>query len=63
MAHCIFRKAEAGFLVALAGRLLLGFAVGEGRMGLFWQVIVHLAIIGIVFFVAFHNFAEKIGDI
>lgn len=61
--HCIFRKAEAGFLAVLAGRLLLNFATGGGRPVLSVQLAVNLVMICVVFFFAFRDFAEKYVDI
>lgn len=61
--HCAFRKAEAGFLVVLAGRLLLNFATGGDRPALSVQIAVNLIMICAVFFLAFRNFAEKYIEI
>lgn len=60
--HCIFRKAEAGFLVVLAGRLLLNFVMGGGRPALPVQLAVNLIMVCVVFFLAFRDFAEKYTD-
>ncbi len=60
--HCIFRKAEAGFLTVLAGRLLLNFVTGGGRPGLPIQLAVNLIMVCLVFFLAFRDFAEKYAD-
>ncbi len=60
--HCIFRKAEAGFLVVLAGRLLLNFVTGGGRPALPVQLAANLIMICVVFFLAFRDFAEKYVD-
>ncbi len=57
--HCFFRKAEAGFLAILAGRLLLNFATGGERPMLPVQVAANLILMCVVFFLAFRNFAEK----
>lgn len=60
--HCIFRKAEAGFLTVLAGRLLLNFGTGGGRPALPVQLAVNLIMVCVVFFLAFRDFAEKYTD-
>ncbi len=60
--HCIFRKAEAGFLAVLAGRLLLNFVTGGGRPDLPIQLAVNLVMVCVVFFLAFRDFAEKYVD-
>lgn len=61
--YCVFRKAEAGFLVVLAGRLLLNFATGGVRPTLAIQITVNLIMLCIVFFLAFRDFAEKYIEI
>lgn len=63
MAHWFFKKAEAGFLVVLAGRLFLNFATGGGRQELPVQVAVNLVMVGMVFFIAFHDFTEKMIEL
>ncbi len=60
--HCIFRHAEAGFLAVLAGRLLLNFATGGVRPMLPVQLAANLVMTGLVFFMVFHDFAEKFTD-
>ncbi|MCM1187194.1 MAG: hypothetical protein NC251_11435 [Lachnoclostridium sp.] len=60
--HCVFRHAEAGFLVTLTGRLALNFATGGARPGLPVQLTVLLVLTMVVFFMAFRNFAEKYID-
>jgi len=60
--HCIFRHAEAGFLTVLAGRLLLNFATGGARPMLPVQIAVNLVMTGLVFLMAFRDFAEKYID-
>ena len=57
--HFVFGKAEAGFLAVLAGRLLLNFATGGVRPALPVQIAVNMIMIGVVFFLAFRDFAEK----
>ena len=57
--HCIFRKAEVGFLAVLVGRLLLNFVTGGGRPALPVQLAVNLIMVCVVFFLAFRDFAEK----
>ena len=52
-------EAEAGFLAVLAGRLLLNFATGGVRPALPVQIAVNMIMIGVVFFLAFRDFAEK----
>lgn len=61
--HCVFRKAEAGFLAVLAGRLLLNFVTGGIRPALPMQIAVNLIMICVVFFLAFRDFAEKYIEI
>lgn len=61
--HYVFRKAEVGFLVVLAGRLLLNFATGGVRLELPVQMTVNLVMTSMVFFIAFHDFTEKFVDI
>lgn len=63
VAHCVFRKAEAGFLVILAGRLLLNFATGGVRPALPIQTAVNLIMTCVVFFFSFRDFAEKYIEI
>lgn len=60
--HCVFRNAVAGFLGILAGRILLNFATGGARPALSLQIAANLALTGIVFFTAFHDFTEKFAD-
>lgn len=60
--HCVFRKAEAGFLAVLAGRLLLNFVTDGSRPVLPLQMAVNLVMICIVFFLAFRDFTEKYAD-
>lgn len=60
--HCVFRNATAGFLAVLAGRILLNFATGGARPALFFQIAANLALTGIVFLTAFHDFTEKFAD-
>ncbi|MCM1026710.1 MAG: hypothetical protein NC432_09755 [Roseburia sp.] len=60
--HCIFGKAEAGFLAVLAGRLLLNFVTGGERPALPVQLAVNLIMVCAVFFLAFRDFAEKYAD-
>ena len=57
--HCIFRKAETGFLAVLAGRLLLNFVTSGVRPALPVQTAVNLIMICVVFFLAFRDFSEK----
>lgn len=57
-----FRHAEAGFLAVLAGRLMLNFVTGGNRPVIPVQIAVNLIMIGVVFFLAFRNFAEKYVD-
>lgn len=61
--HRIFKKAEAGFLLVLVGRLLLNFATGGTRPVLPVQMTANLVIMGMVFLIAFHDFTEKFADI
>ncbi len=61
--YCLFRRAEVGFLAALTGRLLLGFASGGARLGLPVQIAVTCVLTGIVFFAAAHNFYNKMGNV
>lgn len=61
--HCVFRKAEAGFLAVLAGRLLLNFVTGGVRPTLAIQITVNLIMLCVVFFLAFRDFAEKYIEI
>lgn len=63
VAHCVFRKAEAGFLAVLAGRLLLNFVTSGVRPALPVQIAVNLIMICVVFFIAFRDFAEKYIEI
>lgn len=60
--HCVFRHAEAGFLAVLAGRALLNFATGGARPALPVQLAVSLVMAGVVFLLAFRDFAEKFID-
>lgn len=60
--HCLFRKEEAGFLAVLAGRLILNFITGGVRPGLPVQLAVNLVMTGLVFLIAFRDFAEKFID-
>lgn len=60
--HCLLRKPEAGFLAVLAGRLILNFVTGGVRPGLPVQLAVNLAMTGLVFLMAFRDFAEKFID-
>ena len=60
--YCLFRKAEAGFLAVLAGRLVLNFVTGGVRPGLPIQLAVNLGMICVVFLLAFRDFAEKYLD-
>lgn len=60
--HGLFRKAEAGFLAVLAGRLVLNFATGGARPGLSVQLAVNLVMAGLVFLMAFRDFTEKFID-
>lgn len=60
--HCIFGKAEAGFLVVLVGRLLLNLATGGGRPALPVQIAVNLIMICMVFSLAFRFFFKKYMD-
>lgn len=57
--HCLFRKAEIGFLTVLAGRVVLNFITGGARLGLPVQLVVNLVMMGLMFRLAFHNFTEK----
>lgn len=59
---CLCRRAEAGFLAVLTGRLLWGFMAGEVRPGLPAQAAVSCMLAGAVYFAAAHNFSEKLGD-
>lgn len=58
-AHCVFRKAELGFLAILVGRLLFNFATDGVRPVLPVQITVNLILMCVVFFLAFRDFAEK----
>lgn len=58
----LFQKAEMGFLVVLAGRLLLNFATGGTRPELPVQMTVNFVIIGLTYKIAFRDFPEKIGE-
>ena len=60
--HCFLRKTEAGFLAVLAGRLILNFVTGGVRLGLPVQLAVNLVMTGLVFLMAFRDFAEKFID-
>lgn len=60
--HCLFRKAEVGFLAVLAGRLVLNLVTGGVRPGLPVQLAVNLGMICVVFLLAFRDFAEKYLD-
>ena len=60
--HCVFRHAETGFLVVLAGRLLLNFVTGGDRPAMPVQIAVNLIMICMVFFLTFRDFAEKYID-
>lgn len=60
--HCVFQKAEVGFLAVLAGRLLLNFVTGGERPALPVQLAVNLVMGSVVFFLAFRDFAEKYTD-
>ncbi len=60
--HWFFKKAEAGFLAVLAGRLLLNFATGGARPPFAVQAAVHLILMCVVFFLAFRDFAEKFTE-
>lgn len=55
-------KKEIGFLAILAGRLTLNFFTGGERSGLPVQSAANLVMAGVVFFMAFRNFAEKYID-
>lgn len=59
LVHWVFRHAEAGFLAAAAGRLLLNTVTGGGRPALPAQLAVCLVLTGVVFTLAFRNFVEK----
>lgn len=61
--HCVFRKAEVGFLVILAGRLLMNLVSNGVRPALQVQAAVNLIMICVVFFLGFRDFTEKYIEI
>lgn len=60
--HRLCRKAEIGFLAALIGRLLLGYAVEEVQLGLPFTLAVNLLLAVVVFCLMAHNFGERVGE-
>ena len=60
--HCLFRKAETGFLAVLAGRMILNFVTGGARPRLPVQLAVHLVVASLTFLMAFRDFTEKFID-
>ena len=57
--HCLFRKAETGFLAVLVGRMILNFVTGGIRPELLVQMAFNLIMTYLVFLMAFRDFAEK----